>query len=153
MTQSYERAVDGGAPPFAVDRDYKAGLALTTPLLFMKERGRLNAASLRLEQQRVERARVRRDVANAVRIAANDLVTAQRLIDIQRATVAQAELLRDGEQRKFENGESTLFLVNARERLVLDERLKLAALEAKGLGARAELAVSVGDAGELADGR
>jgi outer membrane protein TolC len=142
-----DRAVDAGAPPFAVDRDYKAGLALTTPLLFMKERGRLNAASLRLEQQRVERARVRRDVGNAVRIAANDLATVHRLLDIQRTTVTQARLLRDGEQRKFENGESTLFLVNARERLELDEQLKLAALEARALAARAELAVSVGDVG------
>jgi outer membrane protein TolC len=88
-------------------------------------------------------------VGNAVRIAANDLVTTVRLLDIQRITVTQAELLRAGEQRKFENGESTLFLVNARERLVLDERLKLAALEAKALGARAELAVSVGDVGTL----
>lgn len=139
--------------PFAAADDYKAGLTVRTPLLFLKERGRLNAASLRLEQQEVERSRVRREIAYAVRVAANDLATTGRLLGIQRATVAQARLLRDGEQRKFENGESTLFLVNARERLVLDEQLKLAALEAKALGARAELAVSVGDAGELAGGR
>ena len=139
--------------PLAANEDYKAGLTVRTPLLFLKERGRLNAASLRLEQQEVERARVRREIAYAVRVAVNDLATTGRLLGIQRATVAQARLLRDGEQRKFENGESTLFLVNARERLVLDEQLKLAALEAKALSARAELAVSVGDAGELVDAR
>jgi outer membrane protein TolC len=139
----------GTAPPFETEGDYKAGLTARVPLLFMKERGRLDAASARLDQQSAERQRVRRDVGNAVRIAANDLATTERLLDIQRVTVTQAELLRAGEQRKFENGESTLFLVNARERLVLDERLKLAALEAKALGARAELAVSVGDEGAL----
>jgi outer membrane protein TolC len=124
-----------------------------TPILFLKERGRLSAASLRLEQQEVERARVRREIAYAVRVAVNDLATTGRLLGIQSATVAQARLLRDGEPRKFENGESTLFLVNARERLVLDEQLKLAALEAKALSARAELAVSVGDSGDLVDTR
>jgi outer membrane protein TolC len=139
--------------PFAADDDYKAGLTVRTPILFLKERGRLNSASLRLEQQEVERARVRREIAYAVRVAVNDLATTGRLLGIQSATVAQARLLRDGEQRKFENGESTLFLVNARERLVLDEQLKLAALEAKALSARAELAVSVGDSGDLVDTR
>ena len=139
--------------PLAADDDYKAGFTARTPLLFMKERGRLNAASLRLESQEVELARVRREIGYAVRVAVNDLATTGRLLGIQRATVAQARLLRDGEQRKFENGESTLFLVNARERLVLDEQLKLAALEAKALSARAELAVSVGDAGELVGDR
>ena len=133
--------------------DYKAGLTVRTPLLFVKERARLNAASLRLEQQEVERVRLRREVGYAVRVAVNDLATTARLLGIQRATVAQARLLRDGEQRKFENGESTLFLVNARERLVLDEQLKLAALEAKALGARAELAASVGDTGGPVDDR
>ena len=136
-------------PSFSTDDDYKAGLTVRTPLLFMKERGRFNAASLRLEQQEVERARVRREIGVAVRVAANELTTVGRLLGIQRTTVEQARLLLDGEQRKFENGESTLFLVNARERLVLDEQLKLAALEAKALAARAELAVSVGETGEL----
>jgi outer membrane protein TolC len=144
---------EAGAPgsPLATSDDYKAGLTVRTPLLFMKERGRLTAASLRLEQQEVERERLRREVAYAVRVALNDLATVARVLDVQRATVAQARVLRDGEQRKFENGESTLFLVNARERLVLDEQLKLAALEAKALSARAELAVSLGDVGDVGD--
>jgi outer membrane protein TolC len=101
----------------------------------------------------VERERVRREIGYAVRVAANDLAAVVRLLGVQRTTVEQARLLRDGEQRKFENGESTLFLVNARERLVLDEQLKLAALEGRALAARAELAVSVGETGELGEAR
>lgn len=123
----------------------KAGVTLRTPLLFVRERGRVNAASMRLEQQRLEAAWLRRNVALAVRTALNDLSVVERLIAVQRATVEQSRLLRDGEQRKFENGESTLFLVNLRDRSVLDEALKLAALEAKYVGARAELAVAAGE--------
>ena len=139
---------DGGlAPPFGAPAagDLKAGVTLRAPLLFLAERGRAEAAALRLEQWRVEAARLRREVALGVRVAANDLAAAGRLLGAQRLTVAQARLLRDGEQRKLESGESTLFLVNARERLVLDEELKLAAIEAKFLAARAALEAAVGE--------
>ena len=56
-----------------------------------------------------------------------------------------ARLLRDAEQVRYENGEGTLLILNLRERLVLDESVKLAAVEAKVAGARAALAVATGD--------
>jgi outer membrane protein TolC len=61
--------------------------------------------------------------------------------------VRQARQLLAGEQRRFENGESQLLVVNLRERLVLDEALKLASLEAKYVAARAALAVALGQQG------
>ena len=70
-------------------------------------------------------------------------------MQLQRQTVVQARLLRDGEQRKFENGESTLFLVNTRERAVIDEEVKRIALEAKYAAARAALAVAIGEPARL----
>jgi outer membrane protein TolC len=65
--------------------------------------------------------------------------------------VRQARQLLVGETRRFENGESQLLTVNLRERLVLEEELKLASLEAKYASARAALAVSVGEPAMLSD--
>lgn len=134
---------------FGTSRDAKFGGALKLPLLALKERGKFAAASGKLEQQRYELALVRRDIAIAVHTAANDLAALDSLLQLQRQAVLQSRMLRDGEQRKFENGESTLFLVNTRERQVLDEELKRIALEAKYASARAALAVAIGEPARL----
>ncbi len=128
-----------------LDDNYKAGLSIKSPLLFLKESGRFASAGQRLEFQRLERDRLRREVEFDARAAIFDLFNLERLRQRQVANVRNATLLRDAEQVRFENGESTLLIVNIRERLVLDEAVKLAAVEAKVAGARAALAVATGD--------
>lgn len=142
------RALPDGLPS-PLEDDAKTGLEVKSPLLFMRERGALGLYSRKLEAERVERDRLRREVEIAVRIAANELLTLDRLLVLQRDATAQARALRDAEQRRFDAGESSLLIVNLRERLVLDEELKLATLEAKYAGARAELAVALGEPGVL----
>jgi hypothetical protein len=88
---------------------------------------------------------VRREVEFDARAAIFDLFNLERLRQRQVANVRNARLLRDAEQVRFDNGESTLLILNLRERLVLDEAVKLAAVEAKVAGARAALAVATGD--------
>lgn len=143
---------DPGALPgegFGSAQDRKHALAVRMPLLLLKERGRFSLAGQRLEQQRLEEDRLRRAVENAARIAAFELATVDRLIALQRENATQARALRDAEARRFDAGESSLLVVNLRERLVLEEELKLAQLEAKYAGARAALAVALGEPGTL----
>jgi outer membrane protein TolC len=120
------------------------GATAKLPLLLLKERGRLAAANAREEHWELDRTRLARDVSVAIRVAANDVSTLDRLLAAQGRAVAHARVLRDGEQRRFEAGESTLFLVNQRERALLDEALRLAGLEARAITARAELATALG---------
>jgi len=77
------------------------------------------------------------------------VVTRQQLIGLQVMAIQQARFLRDGEFRRFEAGESTFFLVNQRDRQLLDEQVKLAAFEAKYAVARAALAVALGEPARL----
>ena len=128
-----------------LDNNYKAGLSIKSPLLFLKETGRFASSGQRLEFQRLERDRLRREVEFDARAAIFDLFNLERLRQRQVANVRNASLLRDAEQVRYENGESTLLILNLRERLVLDEAVKLAAVEAKVAGARAALAVATGD--------
>lgn len=129
----------------ALRNDGKLAGAIESPLLFLKERGKLGQTNAKLETQRLDQLRLRREVGYAVRAAVNDLAVLEQSIAAQALTVEQARLLLAGEQRRFENGESTLFIVNTRERLVLDEAVKLAVLQAKLVSARAELGVAIGD--------
>jgi len=136
-----------------LDDNYKAGLTISTPLLLLKERGKFSSTGAKLEFQQFERERLRRDVEFDVRAAIFDLANLDRLLDRQAANVRNARLLRDAEQIRFENGESTLLILNLRERLVLEEATKLAALEAKVASARGALALATGDRALLTIGR
>ena len=141
-----ERGVD---QPFfnrnRLDDNYKAGLTVAVPMLFLKERGKFGATGAKLEFQEYERDRLRRDVEFDVRASIFDLANLERLLERQVGSVRNARLLRDAEQVRFENGESTLLILNIRERLVLDEAAKLAAMEAKVASARGALALATGD--------
>jgi len=130
---------------FGDDDSYKAELNIRSSLLYLKEMGRYGSALARAESRRVERDRVARDVENAVWIAANELHVLREIVVQQSANVERLAVLRDAEQVRFENGESTLLIVNLRERAVLDEAVRLAQLEARVAAARATLAAAIGD--------
>lgn len=124
--------------------DAKLGLTARTPLLLLKERGRFTAASLRVEQSVLDRERARREVAVIVRTAAAEADAVSQALALQRTVVAYARTLVRGEQLRFDAGEGTLFLVNTRERALLDEELRLAAIEARRLVSLGELAAATG---------
>ncbi len=139
-----------GTTPPVFDRsenesNYKGALDIKSPLLFLKERGRFGSASAKLDIRRLERERIGRDVDNAVRIAANELTVLAGLLELQQRNVERTRLLRDAEQARFANGESTLLIVNLRERAVLDESVRQAQYEARIAAARATLAVAIGN--------
>ncbi|MEO7966286.1 MAG: TolC family protein [Gemmatimonadaceae bacterium] len=131
--------------------DGKIGGDVKLPLTFRKERGKYAATTGKVDQLRLERDATRREIAVTVRAAANEVSALVALQQLQRVSLMHAQALRDGEARRFDAGESTLFLVNARERALIDEELKLISLEAKFAGARAALAVAVGAPAILPD--
>jgi outer membrane protein len=61
----------------------------------------------------------------------------------QARVLAASEALLAAEQRRFDIGEISLLLVNLRERAVLDERLRLAQLEARRVTALGALAAAL----------
>lgn len=133
-----------GIPGRSTLDDAKLGLTFRSPLLFLRERGRADAAGARLDQGALDRDRVRREVSVVVRTAAAEVEASERASALQRRVVDHARALVRGEQLRFDAGESTLFLVNTRERALLDEELRLAGLEARRLAAQAELSAATG---------
>jgi outer membrane protein TolC len=135
----------------AINRDanFKGSLTISSPLLFFKERGKLQSTDAKADRAVLERTQARRDVTLLVRTAINDLSQFEAQLRLQREAVRLFRILAEGERAKFDAGDSNLFLVNTRERSVLDEELKLVSLQAKYAAARAALAVAAGAPGQL----
>lgn len=116
----------------------KAGLILTVPLATRGPDGRLEAARLKSEKLDLETALEVRRVLLEVRDAASALeAERQRYLALQEG-LDLARRLEEAERLRFELGDSTLFLVNQRERATLEASLKV--LEAQAGFARAEAA-------------
>jgi outer membrane protein TolC len=68
---------------------------------------------------------------NTVKISWNELNNIYELVGIQKNSVSYSVTLRNGEEEKFRMGESSFFLLNTRERNLLESELKLVELQAK----------------------
>src|SRR5690606_32685025 len=65
-----------------------------------------------------------RETSNNVRIAYNELSNYRVLLQTQTRMVENYRVLREGEDVRFRNGESSLFLINVRERQLIDSEIK-----------------------------
>ncbi|MDW8297632.1 MAG: TolC family protein, partial [Raineya sp.] len=64
---------------------------------------------------------------------------------LQEDIVKNQQKLRDAEQQRFVNGESSVFLINARESKLIDLQVKLVALQAKYEKAKVMLRWAAGE--------
>ncbi|MEY2733444.1 MAG: hypothetical protein RL340_503 [Gemmatimonadota bacterium] len=124
--------------------DYKASLGVRAPLYGRREWARFRAAQDRARQLAWERDRVVREVELAVERAEVELDAVERQAALQRRVVEATAAVLLGEQRRFEAGESSLLLVNLRERALLDERLREAQLVARRAQAVGALVAALG---------
>lgn len=128
--------------------NYKAGVNFSFPLLLRKERGKLMAINLKYEENNLKLTQKSREVVNKVEQAYNKVLRLQEMIREQERMNLNYQRMLDGEQTKFNNGESSIFLINSRENKKLDAKMKLIEL-------KAELGRSIGllkwSAGSLSD--
>ena len=114
-----------------IDRNYKFGFDFGFPLLLRKERGKLGLVQTKILQTQLEQSQTIRNIEIDITTSFNDLRVLESLIALQRTMVNNYLKLRDAEIKKFENGESSLFLINTRESKLIDSKVKLAELISK----------------------
>lgn len=107
---------------------YKFGMQFSMPLAFTQARGELRQTNLKIKQVNYEFNLKSQQLGNKLRGSFYELVALQQQATIYLQSVAGFKTLLDGEQRRFQNGESSLFLVNARETRYLDAQVKTAEL-------------------------
>lgn len=120
-------------------QNYKVGLDIVFPLFLRKERGKLREVQIKYQQTRLDRQQQGRTIANGVQVAYNQLQAFVSQIATQQQTIENQRILVKGETDKFLLGESSLFLVNARETKLIDLQIKGEKLKASYQKAIAEL--------------
>jgi outer membrane protein TolC len=127
------------AAPFDTDEinmaflrnNYKLGAQFSFPLFLRKERGKLGLTQIKQSQTSFERLQVNREIVNTIQATYNSLKNIEGLIQVQQDMVNNYEQLRNGEVQKFEAGESSIFLINARETKLIEAQGKLIDLQGK----------------------
>lgn len=124
--------------------NYKLGMELYFPLFLRKERAKLEQTNIKLEQNYFERLNQSRTIENDIDMVYNTLYNLTELIRMQDGMVTNYQALLNGEILKFENGESSVFLINTRETELLDARIKLLKLQTQYEKAKMELMYAAG---------
>ena len=119
--------------------NYKLGVDFAFPLFLRAERGKLQYARIQVQEANLERQQSQRTIATQVNTVYNTLKAYERQLVLQAQTIANQRILLRAELQKFELGESTVFLINARETKLIDLRIKQESLRASYEKARAEL--------------
>ncbi len=119
--------------------EYKAGLNINFPLFLRKERGDLKLAKLKLQDVEFERQAERVNIINKINAIQQELNSFVRQNAITATMVSDYTLMLTGEERKFQLGESSLFLVNSRESKLIEAQLKANELQNKYFTAKAKL--------------
>lgn len=119
--------------------NYKYGIGVYMPLFLRKERGKLEMTRFKLNEQENNFANKQRKISVEFNQSRNQLINAYEQLQNQERLTNNNQILRDGEEIKLINGESTLFLINQRERSLISAQVKLVEIQSKLAKSYAEL--------------
>lgn len=114
-----------------LQNNYRFGLSLSVPLRLSEGRGLYTKARIKLQQATLEQAHKRASLLAKVKQSFTQWQQLRSQRQIQEAAVVNYQVLQRGEETKFGNGESSLFLINSREAKTLEAKEKLISLTAK----------------------
>lgn len=130
---SYNHLSQGGPSLYGasfLENNYKYGIKFELPLRLSEGRGAYQAAKLKLESEQLNLNQKQVQVEIKVRNYFNQFEAFQKQIRTQESAFLNYQSLVKAEELRFENGESSLFLINSRELKSLEAAEKLADLKA-----------------------
>ncbi len=124
-------AIRGEQGTTLLNDGHQVGVGFSMPLFLRSERGELTLAKLRLSDAELGLQRDRTVIRNRIQERLNDINTFRQQTEMGASMVMNNERLLNGETQRFNAGESSLFLVNAREVTLIDARIRQVDLEAR----------------------
>jgi outer membrane protein TolC len=106
-------------------------MSVQMPLFLRKERGDLQLATLKINDAQLELKQTQAYLKMKIQTALIELSNSLNQLSILSQTVNDSKALLDAEKDMFENGESSLFLINMRELAYVQSELKLLEWKAK----------------------
>lgn len=120
-------------------REYKGKISFRMPLFLRKERGDLKLAKIKVRDAGLELDNAEIRIKNDIEAIYTELEALQSQNSLIVEIVDSYQTLLAAEERKFGFGESSLFLVNARETKLIDAQLKRNSLQSKYYLSKAKL--------------
>jgi len=136
LNVKYNALADGyefwkGLNMSSLENNYKFGVDVGIPLFLRQGRGDYKSAKLKIESTGLEQDMTKWAIENKVRQYYNEMVNLLAQLRLQEQALKAYQKVFDVELMKFELGESSLFLMNARENKVLEAKQKVAETRAK----------------------
>lgn len=112
-------------------QNYKWGLEVAFPLFLREQRGDLKLNQLKTSYTEFSQEQKILELTNKVKSFYNKQSVLRNQVGLYSSAVGNYQILLQAETRKFDIGESSLFLINSRENKLIQARLKLVELNAK----------------------
>lgn len=138
-----ERLWPSNIHPF-FENDYKWGISISTPLFLRRERGALGITKAKINITQYKRDLGFQELLANLEKEYNSLLVLGNQLKVFEESIAGLKRLLDGEKTKFEMGESSLFLINAREVAFFDGLVVLNSVYSKRNIARSKVRVAAG---------
>lgn len=138
-----EKLDDFQLSPF-LENNYKLGVTFSTPILLRRERGDLGLAKAKINFKTYERDLKLLKLTTKLDAEIYNFETVEQQLGIYTNNVNGLQKLLRGEMMRFEVGESSLFLVNAREVSLISAQTTLNDLAAKRKSAYAKMLNAAG---------
>jgi outer membrane protein TolC len=122
-----------------MENNYKFGFNIAVPIPNRSGIGNFRSARIKIQSAELERDLVRLELENKLRYHYGEVFNLSRQVDIFSKAYRNYVLLLNAEKLKFGLGETTLFILNARENKALETQQKLLSLKAKYLQALTQL--------------
>ena len=120
-----------GMSSYYLENNYKLGVNVKVPLLWRQNRGEYRNVLLKIRDNNLELDNKLWDLQNKIRKYFNEAIQLQAQLQAAREMNKAYDFLLRNEELKLQQGESSLFLINARENKTLEMQQKVVELQVK----------------------
>jgi len=122
-----------------ISDNYKIGVNFSIPLFLRKERGDLQKSKVKLENAQLDLYSEELNLQNKILALKEQFFSYREQVNMIAQLVSSYQTMLAAEERKLQLGESSVFLVNTREKSLIAARLKQINMQEKLWNTRAEL--------------
>lgn len=113
------------------NNNYRFGVSFSIPLRLSEGRGEYRKVNLKIETTRLEQANKKVQLYSKVKQFYTEWQQTETQLSLQNKLLANTIALQRGEEIRFTNGESSLFLINTRELKTIEAEQKTIELKSK----------------------
>jgi outer membrane protein TolC len=127
--------------------DYKIGLNFSMPLFLRKERASLKLAQLKIDDSKYSIQFESLQLQNKVKAQEKEIASLKKQLELANGLVNDFDKMLKAEDRLFEIGESSLFVINTRENALVSAQINTISAENKLYNALIGMFQSIGNVG------